>query len=372
MFSRRSTDGLWHGARTAAVLGVAAFVLCAATGAFADDAAVQAVLAPDGSGVLVGQPKLPAPDNPSRTWSWDVCAPNGADCTPFATGQNTTTAGAPAHVVFEAIASDGLTAMSPVWYGPPAPLTPPSVTGTIQANDLVTPAAGTWNGGGWQGDTDWFQLAACQNSDGSDCTTLTDDPDYSGGCPNGAAVIDPTFTGDYLRVADQRLPADTVWNTTLTSSPYHPGEWTAGPTISVAVIGQIAAATGPRQATCGPPPITSATTPPPAAPEGSTSTTGPTGPAPTASGATTTLSEPGAATVSQTGVARVSCATACTIELTASHASHTVHSRRILASTGKMTLRIPKNKLRRLGHGRTTFTVTIDGTPIAIRRIRLR
>lgn len=368
VFSHRSTPVLRHSVRGAVALAVAGFVLCAATGAFADDATIQAVLNPDGSGLLIANGST----NPSRTWSWDICAPDGIACKPFASGQHITTAGAPADVVFEAIASDGPTAMSPVWSGRVSPLTPPTVTGTIQANAFVTPVAGTWNGGGWPGDSDWFQLAACQNADGSDCTTLTDWPYYAGACPNGAAVIDPAFTGDYLRVADQVLPADTARDLHLALTPYLPGEWTAGPTISVAVVGQIAAATGPRQANCGPPPIGSSTAPP-AAPQGPTGNTGSTGPAtlPPSSPAAT-ASKPDIATLSKTGLARVTCANTCTIELTASRGSHTVHERRALGATGKIALRIPKNKLRRLGHGRTTFTVTIDGSKTAARSIRLR
>jgi hypothetical protein len=303
--------------------------------------------------------------NPSRTWSWEVCAPDGTDCTPFASGQQIATAGAPADVVFEAIASDGPTAASPVWYGPLSPLSAPSVTGTIQANDLVTPVSGTWNGGGWYGDSDWFQLAACQDADGSDCTTLTDNPYYAGGCPNGAAVIDPAFTGDYLRVADMLVSADGVTPSTAALTPYFPGEWTAGPTISVAVVGRIAAATGPRQANCGPPPIGSSLAPPVVS-QGPTGNTGPAAPAepgPTASGAT--------ATVSKTGVARVSCPDACTIELTASRGWHTVHARRVLTGTAQITLQIPTSKLRQLGPGRATFTVRIDGSRRADRSIGL-
>ncbi|MGA2007601.1 MAG: hypothetical protein ABSH27_08610 [Solirubrobacteraceae bacterium] len=318
------------------------------------------MLAPDGDGLLIANAN--ASTNPSRTWSWEVCAPDGTNCTPFASGQQITTAGAPADVVFEAIASDGLSAASPVWYGPLSPLSAPSVTGTIQANDLVTPVAAKWNGGGWYGDSDYFQLAACQDADGSDCTTLTDNPYYPGGCPNGVAVIDPAFTGDYLRVADQRIAADTAWPLPVALTPYFPGEWTAGPTISVAVVGQIAPATGPRQASCGPPPIGS-TTPPSPAPQGPTGNTGPAAPASIAARAT--------ATVSKTGVARVSCPDACTIDLTASHDSHAVHARRALATTGTITFTIPTSKLRRLGRGRATVTVTIDGSESATRSIRL-
>jgi hypothetical protein len=367
---------LRHGVRAAVALGVAACVLCAATGALADDAKVGWGLAPDGSGVLFAT----AVTGPTAstlapyTWSWDVCSPDGTNCTPFTTGQQISTSGAPADVAFRAFASDGEIATSPTWYGPLTILSAPSVTGTIQANDLVTPVAATW-GGGWYGDGDQLQLAACQNADGSDCTTLTDLHYDDGGCPNGAAVIDPTFTGDYLRVADMRVSVDYGFETYVTMTPYHPGEWTGGPTVAVAVVGQIAPATGPRQANCGPPPIGSATTTPPPAPQGPTSTTGtvaPAAPIPTVPAATATAAKPGVATVSKTGVARVDCTGACTIELTARHASHTVHVRRTLTAPAQITLRIPKSKLRRLGHGRATFTITVDGRPRATRTIRLR
>jgi len=358
MFSRRDTGALRRGVGVVVLVSVAALALWAATGAFADDATTQAILLPDGSGSIIAN----ATNNPSRTWSWDVCAPDGTGCTPFGSEQQITTAGAPADVVFEAIASDGPNSTSPVWHGTVSPETPPSVSGLIQANDLVAPVAGTWSGG-WDGDYDIFQLAACQSADGSDCTTLTD-AGYVDGCPNSAAVIDPAFTGDYLRVADMRVAAETAFGGVGRITPYGSDVWAAGPTISVAVVGQIAAAIGPRQASCGPPPLDGSAAPAPTQ-QGPTPSTGP-------SGASAPPTSRSTASLSKTGLARISCANACAIELTASHGRRAVHMRRTLGAASQITLQIPISKLRRLGHGRTTFTVTIDGAPAATRSIRPR
>lgn len=63
--------------------------------------------------------------------------------------------------------------------------------------------------GGWAGDAHFTQLAACANAQGTACTTLTD-MHYPSRCANGAAVLDPAFTGDYLRVADQLVGPNPV------------------------------------------------------------------------------------------------------------------------------------------------------------------
>lgn len=218
---------------------------------------VQAVLNEDGSGELIANSQM---NPPGETWSWQTCALDLSGCTPFATGQNITTGNAGANTVFDAISSAGATASSPAWYGNAVSIAPPSVTGIVRANELVTPAPGTWDGG-WAGDAHFTQLAACADAQGTACTTLTD-IHYPGGCANGTAVLDPAFTGEYLRVADQLVGPNPVIATYAVSSPYGPGAWAAGPTTSVAIVGQIAPATGPRTATCGPRPLPSGTRPP--------------------------------------------------------------------------------------------------------------
>jgi hypothetical protein len=215
-----------------------------------ESASVQAVLNRDGTGQMLANGQT---DVAGGTWSWQICLTEGLDCTPFAAGQSVTTGGAAPPAVFQAQASDGPVGRSPVWRGNVSAATLPSVSGAIRANALVTPVDATWIGG-WDGDFDRTQLAACVNADGTDCTSLTD-RSYLPGCPHEAAVIDPAFTGRYLRIADERNGRDIVFPSPAVSSPYGSLIWTQAPTISVAVLGRIAAANGPREAACGPPPL---------------------------------------------------------------------------------------------------------------------
>jgi hypothetical protein len=163
---------------------------------------------PDGSGSLDAAEAT----NPG-TGTWQTCAPDGSSCAPAtATPQalsasagkaiGITTAGASPGVVFVATANDGTAERSPVWLGNLSPTSPPSATGSIQANSLVTPPAGTWSGG-FAGDIDALELDVCANANGTGCISLTNDH-YGWACADSAAVIDPYFTGWYLRVDDQR------------------------------------------------------------------------------------------------------------------------------------------------------------------------
>src|SRR5271155_5206518 len=121
-------------------------------------------------------------------------------------------------------------ARSSVWHGNLSPATPPTVRGEVRANALVTPVAGTWTGG-WEGDGNALQLAACRSRDGSGCITL-------GACPNGSTLVDPAFTGHYLRVADEAVEPDRIHADLLIGgSPYRAGAWAAGPTVSAAIVG---------------------------------------------------------------------------------------------------------------------------------------
>jgi hypothetical protein len=144
-------------------------------------------------------------------------------------------------------------AVSPLWSGKPAPSTPPSIKGPIRANELVTPISSRWRGG-WRGDRDRTQLAACRSPRGRHCTTLTH-TNYPEACPRGAAVLDPQFTGQYLRVANHRLGPDTGMLAYAVGSPYGHEIWRRDATTSVAIVGRIAKAVGPRRNSCGAPPL---------------------------------------------------------------------------------------------------------------------
>jgi len=129
------------------------FVAVAAPCAAADTApfGTQALLNSNGSGTLAVFGGIGG----TASWSWQTCAPDGTDCAPFTTGGLASYPdgaqeyidGIPGDVVFVGTASDGATAMSPVWAGDVSVATPPSVSGEVRANSLVTPVAALWSGG---------------------------------------------------------------------------------------------------------------------------------------------------------------------------------------------------------------------------------
>lgn len=203
-------------------------------------APIQALLETDGQGKLY--------DDQGAS-SWWAC-PKGAECDPFGTGQDISTGTSVSGTVF--LASDPLTqeiAVSPTWEGNIELATPPSVSGEIAANTLVKAVSATWSGG-WQGDFDQLTLAACETPTGNDCTTLTD-WEFDGTCQSGSAVIDPAFAGYYLAVTDHVYGPGTAFAGVGHPSPYHSTALESGPTVATSVVGRIAPATGPSEATCG-------------------------------------------------------------------------------------------------------------------------
>jgi hypothetical protein len=300
-------------------------VLMLATAAVArgDDAGrIQAYLKADGSG---GMNANATPGQAVEEWSWQTCPADGSACQPFTNGRHIDTAGAPPNTVFLATeTSTGQTARTPIWRGVPVAATAPTVRGDVRANSLVTPVAGTWTGG-WEGDYDRTQLAACRRPNGTACTTLTD-YEYGGDCPGNSAVIDVAFTGQYLRVADQTLGPNTLFLEVGHSSPYGSRVWSAGPTTSVAMAGKIAPAAGPRRSACGPPPI---------------------------------AAKP-SLNLGAAGIARVRCEAACVVVLRARGVRRSVQRIRRLSKHGALSVAVPARTLRKLGHGRVRLTVFVQ------------
>lgn len=290
--------------------------------------AIQATLNADGSGALLINPT-------TESWSWEACTPHLSECTPFATGWQITTAGAAPETVFRASSGGGAAALSPVWHGNVASHAPPSVNGIVRANELVTPIPGEWSGG-WDGDFDLTQLSACGSPAGTDCTTLTD-PIYPAGCRHGATVLDPAFTGAYLRVADERFGVGTAFTLEADASPYGHEVWVPGPRTSVAIVGRIAPAAGPRTAKCGPPPLVEAS-------------------------------------ISRRGIATVHCGLGCSAVLVARRGTLTVRLARKLPPMGTRTrkrLWLSRRSLSRLGLGPVRIILKIDGKRSARRTMLL-
>jgi hypothetical protein len=181
-------------------------------------ATVSTSLKANGSGLLIANSRTNPED---ETWTWLACSSDLSSCTAFGKGRTISTSGTRPNTRFRAISSYGATAVSSLWRGSLRPLKPPKVTGILRANKRVTPGPSRWRGG-WSDDYDLFQLAACASPKGLRCTTLTD-LHYPDSCPRGAAVLDPQFTGSYLRVADRRIGAGTAFVAFAVPTPYGEG-----------------------------------------------------------------------------------------------------------------------------------------------------
>jgi hypothetical protein len=311
----------------------------------------------NGTGMMIANP------NPQgRTWSWEICPPGGGACAPYATGTIVSTGAAAPGTVFKATANDGSIATSRPWQGPVTAINPPWVAGEVRANALVTPIVGTWSGG-WEGDFNGTELAACREADGSGCISLTDPDYFPGGCGGGRAVIDPYFTGWYLRVANVRYGPNTLFEAIAVSTPYGATIWPANAITSVSVVGRIEPASGPRSVACGPPPLSSGAAPggaPPAeAPAcASTSTSRSCGPFPTVR-------------LSRRGAARIGCPRTCRVLLVAKNRSRSVRVARTVYAGDTVTVRLGASRLGRLRGPTATVLVYVNGARLAKRQIRL-
>ena len=331
--------------RRIAVVAIVSSLACASP-AYAD---IQATLNPDGTGGMIAN----STTNPAgETWSWESCDPTQHVCAPFATGRIANTGTAAPDTVFKATSSDAAVVTSPTWWGNVTLDAPPGVGGEVRANALVMPVPASWHGG-WEGDEDGTQLAACEDAAAAYCTSLTDS-NYPGSCPGGAAVIDPWFTGWYLRVANRLRGPHTPVAPIAETSPYGHPAWPANAITSATIVGRIAPADGPRQATCGPPPL----------------------PTPTSSTPPTRPPLPGAthftARISRHGAVRVQCAARCEVLLVAKRGRHVVRQRRVLSGPKTITLRLSARSLKRLSAKRATLTLYINGVALATRTVLLR
>ena len=322
----------------AVLIGLAALwagIFATASPAAGGELEMQALLNEDGSGSLfVNTPKKP------RTW--EVCSPTLTDCAPIQSShpyEGLDTGDTGPGVVFRVTSGDGSVGISPLWNGRVSSLTPPSIEGPMRANERVTPRPGTWQGG-WLGEGDDFQLAACSDSTGTDCTTLTD-WNYPEKCSETSVVLDPAFVGDYLRVANTRPGAGPHYYPLYASlSPYgaRSGVWQESAITSVAIVGRIAPPRRPRADNCGAPPLNQAS-------------------------------------INRRGVAEIQCGFGCRAVLIAKRGQQTAKA--VLRLKPQLfrpptVLRMPPKRLHRLGSGRTSMVVKIDGLREAHRMVVLR
>lgn len=271
--------------------------------------------------------------------TWEACPRTLSNCIPFGSGGDLNTTGARPETIFRVTGGDGSVGFSPIWHGNLVSLTAPSVVGPVRANELVKPVPGRWQGG-WEPEGDFLQLAACRTKDGTKCTTLTDSH-YPGSCAESSAVLDPAFIGDYLRVADQRRGTGPHYEPLYGSrSPYaaRGGAWEASLVTSTAVVGRIAAPTGPRTDSCGFPPLNDVS-------------------------------------ISESGVASVQCGLGCRAVLIASRNGQRARVVRKLGPwqtfRDPARLRLSRGSVARLGSGRAHIVVKVDGRRVGERTVVL-
>lgn len=242
---------VWAERRLAAALVVVVLGLSGVSAAGATEtASVSVGFETSGVGRMIANSQTNPED---ETWTWEACRSDLSSCEHFAGGRIVSTAGAPPMTVFRAISSRGASGLSPVWRGKLTKRKPPSVRKSLYANNLVTPVEAKWRGG-WDEAGDLTQMSACRTRKGRECITLTD-LHFPDACRHGGAVLDPVFTGWYLRVASWRVGPHPVMAMYAVGSPYGRAVWKSGRTVSVAVIGRIAEPKAARTNSCGAPPI---------------------------------------------------------------------------------------------------------------------
>lgn len=322
-----------RGGRGALAILLALTTLVVSTAsARAEEIPMQALMNPDGTGRLFL-------NNGVGPFLWETCTPDLSECKKFHGGHDISTRGASPGTIFRVKDSVGDRGLSPEWKGPLKQVTPPSVDGVIEANQFVSPVPGRWSGG-WAGEGAEMQLSACETATGEGCTTLTS-LHYLRPCPMSSSFsIDARFAGKYLRVADLQPGAGPIVEPPYgLTSPYGDEAWDASSAVSVAVVGQIAAAAGPPQGECGP------------------------APAPRAA-------------ILASGVARVECAGGCAATLIGTRGGRQRRIRRFVAQQDLRRPRAPVEfhltaaSLAELGVGKIRLIIEVDGERLAHRTFR--
>jgi len=278
---------------------------------------------------------------PSQTWTWQICNQAGEACRPFGSGQQIQAGSPPGGTTFRATSNTGMNGLSPIWNGPLHVAAAPTVTGAVQANQLVTPVPAVWEGG-WTGDFTRTQLSLCSSTAGTGCIAPLEF--YGGSCPTGALTIDKDFTGWWLRAATTVYGPDTGFATPAIVSPdgYGAAIWSAGATTSVAVLGRVAPASGPPAGNCGPPALFPGLPP-------------------------LIALKVQSAGISDDG-AVVRCSRSCTVSFHASRRGRVATATK--NAQGEIRLRIPHGSLARLGRGSIRYTLFVDGHRVAQATIR--
>jgi hypothetical protein len=325
--------GLRVFATAALVLGIAA--------APAHASAPYAIWNTDGN----GDPSLVAADSGAIV-TLSECVDGGSTCTPVADQSaadgyaNATPGETPAGAVFKATfayaGQPAVTWSSPIWKGRLSVTSPPTLTLTAPiVGGNAVPQAGSATGG-WDGSLiSVTGVQACTLPTGGNCWTIT----YSG----SSGPIDFRWVGYYFAALGSWGSISVLGNPPMPAMgalgplPWGPYPW-AQPAPILPPVQSRSTFVGPIAA---------------AEPASEVSTSPVTRPAPpTASIRARALRGKG-----QLSVARVTCATKCTVELTVSGGGKTI--RRTLSVTGARALTIAPR------HGKLKVKVVVDGKTLA-------
>jgi hypothetical protein len=301
------------------------------------DIRMQALLDDDGTGALYV-------NNTDGPWHWESCTPELTDCRQVGGARKLSTRGVRPPTVFR-VKSEGLVGISPEWRGRLEQIAPPSTVGLIRANEFVSPMPGRW-ARGWEAEQSELQLSACLTANGKDCTTLTHTHYVRRDCSlteslSASFVIPAEFAGQYLRVAERRLGAGPIVRAMYAvGSPYGPGVWRRDGVTSAAIVGRIASPVKDFPGECGPP-------------------------------------VPGEGSISKRGLAFVRCSENCRATLIAGRKGRVVEVERTVGRSRSglfvgppMQIALSPGRLAKLGEGRITFALRVDGRLQDIRTIR--
>lgn len=293
----------------------------------------QALIDRDGNGRLVV-------NSAGGNWTWQACRGVSKECDPFGHGREIETGGAPPGTVFRG-RNPTARVVSPEWRGQLRSLEAPSVTGTIRANEFVSPQPGLW-AGGWQREFSELQLSACATPTGDGCVALTSLHFIRPCSPSAAFALSEAFIGKYLRVAERRIGGGPPLGLAYAvSSPAGDEVWGGSRTVAASVVGQIGPALGLFPGECGP-------------------------------------LVKGSATISGDGVALVRCPAGCRASLTVSVLGRSRSVERTIGGDGILLVRPPAEmklspeQLRSLGAGKGRYSVKILGTTVASRTISIQ
>jgi hypothetical protein len=184
--------------------------------AHADDLVSGLLFAAHGDPLLAGYPHV----------RWLECRPHDR-CRPRGRSTDLYPGPTPAGTRFQAVAADGSYVLTRAWKGLVTAVAPPALAGSPRVGGVVWTRPGRWRGG-WDGDYDAFELAACRTARGTGCETLNAPSPLGHADQPARARISRWYAGWYVQALEQRIAGDTVFDLQIVAAPpLH-----RGPTVS--------------------------------------------------------------------------------------------------------------------------------------------